>query len=1032
MQNVTEDDLLKIAETNCRECSLCLSIPRGPMPFVRGRNDLPILFVTSSPTPEEYQNGYPFASKNVWDLMCNVLMTVGFEDPRFHRTNAVKCHTPSKSFTGNSEAELRACNHWLEQDIQLLKPRIIVAFGSVAAHRFSSEYLSGVVSRKKELSGITEKHGRIEWSAHYNCWVLYCFHPSYVLRNLGKYQQFFDAMSKLYRLYANNYQLPDLDQDQKHTCFLPSLDGGCEEFLQSAREFLEWLSTQPEYSLDLETTGLNWFEDDILMVSFSWRKGRAACVEWHPALYDHFKKVLENSSRKVLQNAKFDYQFLKYRYGIDVNNLFFDTMIAAHLIDENSPNGLEVLQSRYLGLPVYKETFWKEKTAFDKRTDKTDQDIQDFKLKFMKYACEDADYTLQLKEIFEPMLKDPFPTRSEKLELTPWHVFERVSMPYVPILAEIENNGIPYNSRYRDVLEKKLLQDRDDIYNKAKQILVDTLFPNAYEACTQYSSATLDTISQLVSEIASLKRMYPDIPFGSVDDEAVKVASMYQTFHNDLQVENYTDQISNLLSCLRVKEKNRYVGAIPTATKIQTLLIKHQKKSLQLDSVLSNLENSYHWLSQLVEFKFNISSTKDMTYYLYNVLRLPIKEKTKKGAPSTSAATLEKLYDKHEFVRHVVNYRKIEHDISNYIEGVKNATNPTTKRVHPSFSQVRTVTGRLACSNPAMHGIKRVFEIRNQFSPPNNDLNQEPMLFIEGDYSQAEVRFLGVMSKDPVLLDVLKDGGDIHEENARRIFNVPEGQKVTKEQRSATKQIVFAIIYGSLVSSVAKSLNISVQQAQTYFDKFYGVYTKVKEWMDGMKTFVGANGFVSNYYGRIRRLPTIWSSEENHVLEALRQCINAPIQGSATGDMVGLTHQKLQRFIDNTPEYMNCVKQIHNHHDAILIEVPARLAWKFKDEVREIAESADDSLPIKMKFDVDVVCCWGGAPMTEVDIQNYIDAHRSETLPVSGYCDHISETGKRCNNLFLPFPGQTKCPDHYVKGEAEKWIANHKNQLQMV
>jgi len=306
-----------------------------------------------------------------------------------------------------------------------------------------------------------------------------------------------------------------------------------------------------------------------------------------------------------------------------------------------------------------------------------------------------------------------------------------------------------------------------------------------------------------------------------------------------------------------------------------------------LTKLIDELVTIHKNFRNIVDLEINLNSPDQMAELFYNVLDLEKVKVTKTGKASTDDDTIEKLAEKHEFPNLVKRFRNIMHDKSNYIDAIKNAISDMDGRIHPHYSQTRSVTGRLSCSNPALHNIKRKFMIRNMVVP------EEGNIFVEADLSQAEVRMLAALSKDQNLIDAFKAGGDIHMQTACRIFGL-DIKDVTKEIRARTKGVVFSIIYGSTTQSVADSLNAEIDEVEEWFNGFYRAFPQTKEWMDQTKEQLIHFKYVTDYYGRRRRIYTIDSEFKGVKNEALRQCVNARIQSSATADYSGLIHIKLQ------------------------------------------------------------------------------------------------------------------------------------------
>lgn len=1053
---------------NCAQCPLSdplRSMPplQGPMPFAVEPDGLPIMLVSDSPTLEEYRNGQPFSSSTGGQVLVDALRSAGFDHRQFIRTNCVKCHTPKESFEGNTLEDIVHCGSWLDDEIRLFKPKIVVVFGNIGIQRFYGDYYDrleweetvdpqGFLSKniryrqdwdeeakkyvkQEKLPVISDKHSTIEWNTKYNCFVMYMYSPRYVANNLNKRDDFIGAFKKLKTFWDNGCVMPQEQIATDYTLIVEET-GQRQKFLDEAKRFLKWVSTQPAYSVDLETTGFHWKNDRILLISYCWSPGRAVAIQWDDELYEELCESMGSPALKIMQNGRFDLKFFKSA-GIKVHNFMFDTNIAAHLLDENSWTGLETLTVRYLGLKVYKSNFWE----WIKGKNQADPAVM---RKFAEYAAIDADYTFRLYLLFEKMLKNPDNLPEDKLHTidltkTPWNVFTRVCMPLTNVLAIIEDNGIHYDQAYMAELEKTLKIEAEALKVDLERKVYELVFPAPYEVLksfiekseglwesiyTYLTSPGQESFQNRLGVTEYVERV--DVITG-IQDKVGNFWAHVKAFcdHSKAIIaegnnnEEYLRERLNLISQYLVKEepgvtstgkpKTVKSGAIPILKDIKTTLKRKGLKIEYLEECIIGLESFYDWVRKLVHHPFNPSSPKEVGHVIYNLLKMPVTKTTESGDPSTDKTVMEELAKQNPLCSQIQEYRVAVHDISNYIDAIRQAT-WMDGRVHPQFSQTRAVTGRLACSEPAMHGIKRIFRIRNQFIPA-------PMrLFIEADLSQAEVRMLAVLSGDENLMSVFLEGGDVHEANAKRIFNIQPGQKVTKEQRAATKRIVFAIVYGAHVSSVAEELTISVKEAQRLFDMFYQAYPKTRVWMDSMKRHAHEHLFVPNYYGRRRRLPTIRSPKTWEVREAERQVVNAPIQSSATADYVGLVHINLQSWIEEEhPD--GDVLQIHNHHDAALIEAPIRKIIDVRRDVQRIGESADPTLNVKMQFDADIVACWGGSAIPEDMLDQYEYEYQNNIIPVVGYCDHIDEkTGKPCGNMFRPWGTPNKqCPDHSAK-----------------
>lgn len=1037
----TPNEQLKNCIRQCQRCPLFEQISKPPMPF-DGIGTIPIMLVTDSPGIEEYNNDAPFYSQ-AGSYFEQFLQRAGFYSlNEFIRTSVVKCH--QMRFEGNTPPEALVCGDWLDREIELFKPRLIVAFGNLGLYRFSNEYFNQQYEAKKdgtpkELKGILDKHGLIEWSERYQCHVMYMMHPSMVLKQ-RKYEQVFqDACSRMYSFYRNNFSFENLVPTTYYNIY--PKNGDRLAFLEEARKFLNWITQQPDYAVDIETTGLDWLEDEILMVSFSWAEGHSCTVLWDDELLSEFKKALESPAKKCMHNGKFDCHFF-HEKGIYPVNFDFDTQLAAHLIDENSPTNLGACTTRYLGLGGdYKEKFWGGQKN-KKIVLNTEEDI----VRACIYANMDTDNTRRLRIVFEQKLREldiyP-PVDGRKRDI---YLFSDISMPLLHVLLEIEKNGLSVNRDYQDLVEKVLYSKSEQVFKEAEELIYQHMYPNPQDALAKQFAYFESLYSQLTDIIKSAgSGGFTPLYFQNCHDMQVQYYEFKQKIEcilsQQLDKKTFKESLVEAVKLLEFKEKQgndledvlmdgfdesakkkpktTKKGLFVTFGKIKTA-IKRVNADLrpQLEQISNDLDNFLINIDNLSGIKMNITSPKQMSFILYDVLNLPIYNETDKGTPSTDKETMELLAKEHPFPKLIVEHRHITHDISNYIDAVREAV-AADNRIHPNFSQTKAVTGRLSCSDPALHGISRNYMIRNMFVPARGNL------FIEADYSQMEVRMLAEISGDANLKSVFTSGGDVHTENARRIFKIPPDVKPTKEQRAQTKRVVFGLIYGLAVETLAANLGISAAEAQALFDAFYSAYPDTKVWMDQTKDFLRRFGFVRNYYGRVRRIPTIFSSNKWERLEAERQCINAPIQSSATADYSGLSHVKLQEMIER--EYKGTgVRQVINHHDCVLIEAPIELVTELKPKIQWVGENADPAIDVKVLFEPDVVRCWSGCPMSDEDIELYKIEETLGMLPKVGYCKyHLTDkednplfyedgSPKLCNQMFLPYSYRNiHCPDHH-------------------
>jgi len=316
---------------------------------------------------------------------------------------------------------------------------------------------------------------------------------------------------------------------------------------------------------------------------------------------------------------------------------------------------------------------------------------------------------------------------------------------------------------------------------------------------------------------------------------------------------------------------------------------------------------------QLVGHPFNINSPKQLSVVLFEELGLPKGRKTKSGY-STDVKVLERLSQKHELPALILRYRNLAKLISTYVEKLARLAEKDDGRIHSSFNQCGTATGRLSSSNPNLQNIPiRTPEgrrIREAFiAPPGKRL-------LSADYSQIDLRVLAHYSRDEALIKAFASGEDIHRRTAAEIFHVSP-QLVTAEMRRVAKTINFGIIYGMSSYGLATQLQVSRSEAQKFIDRYFALYKGVKRFMEDIVKQAERDGYVTTLLGRRRALPEIKSKNRNRREFARRTAINTPVQGTAA-DIIKLAMIEVDRRLDSEQVDGSMILQIH---DELVIEV---------------------------------------------------------------------------------------------------------------
>lgn len=420
---------------------------------------------------------------------------------------------------------------------------------------------------------------------------------------------------------------------------------------------------------------------------------------------------------------------------------------------------------------------------------------------------------------------------------------------------------------------------------------------------------------------------------------------LHQTLHPKLMEINslaklYTDIEAPLLKVLQTIERN---GVLIDESMLQ-------KQSDQFAITLKELESKAY---SLAGAEFNLNSPKQLQEILYDKLSLPILKKTPKGQPSTAENVLQRLAADFPIVQTILNYRTTAKLKTTYTDKLPLMVNQDTGRVHTSYHQAVTATGRLSSSDPNLQNIPiRTVEgrrIRQAFIAPKG------FQILAADYSQIELRIMAHNSQDPGLLDAFQAGLDIHQATAAEIFAV-DLQSVSAEQRRSAKAINFGLIYGMSAFGLTRQLGITRGDAQEYIELYFARYPKVKEYMDAIRNQARESGFVETVFGRRLYLPDIDSRNYQRRQYAERSAINAPMQGTAADIIKKAMIDLEQRLV---AESINA-KIIMQVHDELVLEVEDSSVGAVSEFVTEAMGKAAD-LDVALKVDLGVGENWDQA-----------------------------------------------------------------------
>ncbi|NLY18401.1 MAG: DNA polymerase I [Clostridiaceae bacterium] len=348
--------------------------------------------------------------------------------------------------------------------------------------------------------------------------------------------------------------------------------------------------------------------------------------------------------------------------------------------------------------------------------------------------------------------------------------------------------------------------------------------------------------------------------------------------------------------------------------------------------------------------EFNINSPKQLGVILFDKLKLPVVKKTKTGY-STDSEVLEELYHRHELIPYIIEYRQMVKLKSTYAERLEKVINPTTGKIHSSFNQTVTATGRISSTEPNLQNIpirlEMGREIRKAFIPSTKDA-----LFVDADYSQIELRVLAHITGDESLIKAFAKGEDIHTSTASLVFEVDPG-RVTPELRRRAKAVNFGIIYGISDYGLSRDLGITRREAKRYIDSYFAKYPKVKEYMDQIVDKGLKQGYVETIFHRRRQLPELMSKNFNQRSFGKRIAMNTPIQGSAA-DIIKIAMVKVYRALKDSGLKSRLILQVH---DELVIETVRDELEKVKELVRTCMEQAV-SLKVPLVVDISVGENW--------------------------------------------------------------------------
>ncbi len=462
----------------------------------------------------------------------------------------------------------------------------------------------------------------------------------------------------------------------------------------------------------------------------------------------------------------------------------------------------------------------------------------------------------------------------------------------------------------------------------------EELHHNLEEISRRYVGQPLVTFDELVGK------------GGSISSVPVESVAAYACAHAEvvLRLKGPLEEALESVGATRVfREVEMPLVAVLARMELQGILVDRQVLAAQGDEIRQRLERIEEDLYEIAGERFNSSSPKQVAQILFERLRLPVIDRTKTG-PSTSARVLAELAQQHPLPGKLAEHRELEKLLNTYIERLPGAIHPETGRIHTTFHQTATATGRLSSSDPNLQNIPVRTEIgeriRRAFVAPRGSI------LIGADYSQIELRLLAHLSQDEVLIDTFRRGEDLHRLTASRLFGVPE-KDVTSRLRDIAKRINFGIIYGMSPYGLARELGIPQTEARTYIDRFLGAYPRVGEYIERMTMQARERGYAETLLGRRRPLVHLGSKDASRRGFDERNAVNTPIQGSAA-DLIKLAMLAIDRLIRQGRLKAKMLLQIH---DELVFEAGRENGAEAMAAIAESMESVMElRVPLKVKI----------------------------------------------------------------------------------
>ena len=478
------------------------------------------------------------------------------------------------------------------------------------------------------------------------------------------------------------------------------------------------------------------------------------------------------------------------------------------------------------------------------------------------------------------------------------------------------------------------------------EYLIDSMSSTSYECSAiamKYLTKKVKTKEELLGKGVKAKK-YQDLSFEELSSHISQiidtVKSVMPIMEENLKESNMDGLLYHVeMPLVEVLADMEYEGVKVDKEKLNEL-------GSQFKEIIKKLESEIYKISGE---EFNINSPKQLGVILFEKLGLPVIKKTKTSY-STNAEVLDKLKDQSPIIDKIIEYRQIVKLNSTYVEGLLSIINPIDGRIHSSFNQTITTTGRISSTEPNLQNIPVKLEmgrnIRKVF------ISDKECKLVDADYSQVELRVLAHMSQDETMIDAFKHNEDIHTKTASQVFNVSMDE-VTSKQRSDAKAVNFGIVYGKSDFGLSEDLNIPVKQAKEYIENYFNKYNKIKEFMDNIIEDASSNGYVTTILNRRRYIPEIKSSNFMLRNAGKRAAMNAPIQGSAA-DIIKIAMINVYKKLEENNLKSKLILQVH---DELIVEAVDSEIDIVKKIVKDEMENAV-CLDVNLDVDLNIGDSW--------------------------------------------------------------------------